>query len=74
MEKLVEPLAGGTARIEFVQGNSWHVCVSKKQCDRVTRSCQGVIPPSANDDRAQVQDGIPIDPQTNVARVGSELR
>jgi 2-polyprenyl-3-methyl-5-hydroxy-6-metoxy-1,4-benzoquinol methylase len=28
MEGLVDPL-GGRARVEFVQGNSWHVCVTK---------------------------------------------
>jgi SAM-dependent methyltransferase len=30
MEALIDPL-GGHARMEFVQGNSWHVCVTKPE-------------------------------------------
>jgi hypothetical protein len=29
MQRLVSPLAGGSATIEFVQGNSWHVAVTR---------------------------------------------
>ena len=31
MEDLVRPLSGGTPHVEFVQGNSWHVRVTKAQ-------------------------------------------
>jgi len=30
VERLAATLAGGLPRIEFVQGNSWHICVTKK--------------------------------------------
>jgi len=29
IERLVTPLVGGQAHVEFVQGNSWHVRITK---------------------------------------------